>query len=94
MKKMMGVLIALAFVISAQTAVGQAKSPPVVPEAKPAVSVVTPPPAKDPKTEATEVCKKKGVVGLALDECIKTELAKVPSQKPAEGKPEAAPKAK
>lgn len=32
---------------------------------------------KEPKVEAEDICKKKGVAGAALEECVKNELAKV-----------------
>lgn len=43
--------------------------------------------AADPKAQATDVCKKKGLVGQALDECVKNEVAKLEAPKA----PEAAP---
>lgn len=68
----------------------------VTPTQKPAQAVATTPAAQaatekvqatapiatpDPKTLALDNCKKKGLAGQALDECVKTELAK--AEKPA-----------
>lgn len=98
MKKVLGIAVAMAFVFAAYTVWAQATKAPAV---NPAVQKVEAAPAaakpadvKEPKADITDLCKKKGLAGGALDECVKNELAK--AEKPAAplaAKPAEAPKA-
>lgn len=88
MKRIYGMAAAVAFVLAATAAFAQgADVPKAAPATKPAEATAqnaNAAPArggsalggKDAKSDASELCKKKGLVGLALDECVKNELAK------------------
>lgn len=98
MKKILGIAVAMAFVFAAYTIWAQATSAPAAKlapqkvEAAPAAA--KPADVKDPKADITDICKKKGLAGIALDECVKNEFAK--TEKPAApiaAKPAEAPKA-
>lgn len=90
MKRTFGIAMTVAFLFAAAAVHAQTASKPLeniqAPtvkkvEAAPAVKPAEGVPAKaiekkDPTADATEVCKRKGLAGNALDECVKVELAK------------------
>ena len=79
MKRILGTLVAFAFVVAASAVYAETKAAPtnVAPTATPTPTVANNEVKKDAKTLATESCTKKNLVGTALDECVKNELAKV-----------------
>lgn len=86
MKNILGMAAAIAFVFAAQAVFAQAATAPAEKATAPAVQKVeaAPTAAKptvDPKADVTALCKKKGLAGVALDECVRNELAK--TEKPA-----------
>lgn len=66
MKKILGLAVAIAFVLSTAVVFAQAKAPAAAPAPDAA------------KKAAEEVCKKANptLAGAALDECVKKEIAK------------------
>ena len=91
MKRILGIFVAFAFVLTAAAVYAQTQTAPAAAPA--AVKVATAPVAaapvvkaveKDPKIAATEACKAKGLAGTLLDDCVKAELAKTVAAKPVE----------
>lgn len=80
MKRILGVLVVFAFVVVAVEVYAETKAAPT--NAPVAPAVVNNEVKKDTKTLATESCTKKNLVGTALDECVKNELASAKPEAP------------